>query len=171
MTQLRQFISTKLQAHIKTSIQWIKHINNDFPCIPFLQNSRHFNDFFNEAKRRRKTLFLILIVSTNIVNVLKIWALPMFGWFNECIICIFPYFSDSGTAPRDSTEEELKNKKEVSAATYRAAEGIYHMPINNLCISTNFGIGKCEGMGGGGDECKLIQSRKLRKRRDWQYWY
>ena len=79
----------------------------------------------------------------------------------------FSYFSDSGIAPRDSTEEQLKNKKEVSAGTCRAVEGIYHMPFSNLCISTNFGIWKCEGMGGG-DECRLIQSRKLRKRRDWQ---
>ena len=88
-----------------------------------------------------------------------------------CIICIFSYSSDSGTAPCDSTEEESKNKKEVSAATCRAVEGTYHMPISNLCISTNFGAGKCEGMGGrgGGDQCRLIQSRKLRKRRDWQY--
>ena len=52
--------------------KWIKHINNDFPCISFLQNSRHSNDFFNEAKRRQKILFLIVIVSTDIVNVFKI---------------------------------------------------------------------------------------------------
>ena len=93
------------------------------------------------------------------------------GLFNVCIICIFSYSSDSGTAPCDSTEEELKNKKEVSAATCRAVEGTYHVPISNSCISTNFGAGKGEGMGGrgGGDQCRLIQSRKLRKRRDWQY--
>ena len=86
-----------------------------------------------------------------------------------CIICIFSYSSDSGTAPCDSTEEELKNKKEVSAATCRAVEGTYHMPISNLCISTNFGAGNVKGWagGGGGDQCRLIQSRKLRKRRDW----
>ena len=72
-----------------------------------------------------------------------------------CIICIFSYSSDSGTAPCDSTEEELKNKKEVSAATCRAVEGTYHMPISNLCISTNFGAGKCEGMGGRGGEINV----------------
>ena len=66
-----------------------------------------------------------------------------------CIICIFSYSSDSGTAPCDSTEEELKHKKEVSAAKCRAVEGIYHMPISNLCISTIFGTGKYEGMGRG----------------------
>ena len=76
---------------------------------------------------------------------LKIWALPVFGWFNECIICIFSYSSDSGAAPCDSTREKLKNKKEVFAATSTAVEGIYHMPIGNLCISTNFGIGNCWG--------------------------
>ena len=118
---------------------WIKHINHDFPCIPFLKNSRHSNDFFNEAKRRQKILFLILIVSTNIVNVFKIWALPVFGWFNECIICIF--------FPCDSTKEELENKRDVCAATSTAVEGIYHMPISNLCIPSNFGIVRCEGIG------------------------
>ena len=56
----------------------------------------------------------------------------------------FSYSSDSGTAPRDSTEE-------VCAATSMALEGICHMPMGNLWISTNFGIGKCEGMGGGGE--------------------
>ena len=71
----------------------------------------------------------------------KIRALPVFDWFNEFIICIFSYSSDSGTAPRDSTEE-------VRAATAMALEGIYHMLMGNLWISTNFGIGKCEGMGG-----------------------
>ena len=147
--------------------KWIKHINNDFPCISFLQNCRHSNDFFNEAKRRQKILFLILIVSTNIVNAFKIWALPVFGWFNVCIIYIFSYSSDSGTVLCDSTEEELKNEKEVFTALCTAVEGIYL-----LYHSTNFGIGKCEGMGGeGGDEYRLIQSRKLRKRRDWQYGY
>ena len=89
----------------------------------------HF--FFHGAKRRQN--ILCLIVSTNI----KIRALPVFGWFNECIICIFfSYSSDSGTAPRDSTEE-------VRAATSMALEGIYHMLMSNLWVSTNFGIGKC----------------------------
>ena len=69
-----------------------------------------------------------------------------------CIIYIFSYSSDSGTVLCDSTEEELKNEKEVCAATCRAVEGMYHMPFSNLCISTNFGIGKCEGMGGRGGE-------------------
>ena len=69
--------------------KWIKHINNDFPCIPFLQISHHSNDFFHEAMRRQKILLPILIVSTNKVNVFKIRALPVFGWFNECIIVIF----------------------------------------------------------------------------------
>ena len=41
----------------------------------------------------------------------------------------------------------MENEKEVSAATCRAVEGIYQMPIGNLRISTNFGIGKCEGGG------------------------
>ena len=122
--------------------RWIKRINNNFPCIPFLQNSRH-SSFSMKLKRRQKILCLILIISTNIVNMLKIRALPVFGWFNECIIYIFSYSSDSGTAPRDSTEE-------VCAATAMALEGtcIYRMPMGNLWISTNFGIGKCEGMGG-----------------------
>ena len=40
--------------------------------------------------------------------------------------------------------------KRKSAATCTAVEGMYHMPFSNLCISTNFGIGKCEGMGGRG---------------------
>ena len=44
-----------------------------------------------------------------------------------------------------------ENEKEACAATCTAVEGIYHMPFSNLCISTNFGIGKCEGMGGGGE--------------------
>ena len=59
--------------------KWIKLINNDFPFIPFLQNSRHSNDFFHEAIRRQKILLPILIVSTNKVNVFKIRALPVFG--------------------------------------------------------------------------------------------
>ena len=83
----------------------------------------------------------------------------------------FLYSSDSGTVLCGSTEEELKNEKEVCAATCTAVEGMYHMPFSNLCISTNFGIGKCEGMGGeggeGGDEWRLIESRKLRKRREY----
>ena len=81
----------------------------------------------------------------------------------------FLYSSDSGTVLCGSTEEELKSEKEVCAATCTAVEGIYHMPFSNLCISTNFGIGKCEGMGGGeaGDEWRLIQSRKVRKRREY----
>ena len=38
------------------------------------------------------------------------------------------------------------------------------MPFSNLCISTNFGIGKCEGMGrGGGDQCRLIRNMILLK--------
>ena len=84
----------------------------------------------------------------------KIWAFPVFGWCNECIICIFSNSSDSGTVPCDSTEEELKNKKEVFAATCTAVEGIYYMLISKLCISTNFGSGKCR-RGGGRDECSL----------------
>ena len=52
--------------------KWIKNISNDFPCISFLQISRRFNDFFNEAKRRQKILLLILIVSTYIAYVFKI---------------------------------------------------------------------------------------------------
>ena len=59
----------------------------------------------------------------------------------------FLYSSDSGTVLCGSTEEELKNEKEVCAATCTAVEGMYHMPFSNLCISTNFEIGKCEGMG------------------------
>ena len=58
--------------------------------------------------------------------------------------------SDSGIAPCDSTEEELRNKRKVCAATGTAVEGIYHMPIRNLCIPSNFGIVRCEGMGRGG---------------------
>ena len=82
----------------------------------------------------------------------------------------FLYSSDSDTVLCGSTEEELKNEKEACAATCTTVEGMYHMPFSNLCISTNFGIGKCEGMGGGGeagDEWRLIQSRKLRKRREY----
>ena len=62
----------------------------------------------------------------------------------------FLYSSDSDTVLCGSTEEELKNEKEVCAATYTAVEGMYHMPFSNLWISTNFEIGKCEGMGGRG---------------------
>ena len=116
---------------------------------PFLQNSCHFKYFFSEAKRRQEILLLILIVSTGVVNVLKNWALPLFGWFNDHTMCTFLYSSDSGTAPCDprgsATEEELKNEKEVCAATSTGVEGIYHMPLSNSCISTNFGIGKCGG--------------------------
>ena len=72
--------------------KWIKNISNDFPCISFLQISRRSNDFFNEAKRRQKILLLILIVSTHIAYVFKIWALPVFGWLNECIIFYFFIF-------------------------------------------------------------------------------
>ena len=136
--------------------KWIKLINNDFPCIPFLQISLHSNDFFNEAKRRQKILLLLLIVSTNIVNVFKIWALPVFvGLFNVCIICIFSYSSDSGTAPCDSTEEELKNKKEVSAATCRAVEGTYHCLLAIHVFQLILELGKVKGWAGGGGEINV----------------
>ena len=146
--------------------KWIKHINNNFPCIPFLQNSRRSNDFFNEAKRRKKILLLILIVSTNTINLFKIWALPVFGWFNMCIIYIF-YIHQIQVQFCVVQQKKNWKMKRKSAATCTAVEGMYHMPFSNLCISTNFGIGKCEGMGGGGrgrgergDEWRLIQSRK-----------
>ena len=42
--------------------------------------------------------------------------------------------ADSGTVLCHSTEEELENEEEVCAATCRAVEGIYHMPIGNLRI-------------------------------------
>ena len=45
----------------------------------FYKFFRHSNDFFHEAKWRQKILCLILIVSTNKVNMFKIRALPVFG--------------------------------------------------------------------------------------------
>ena len=131
--------------------KWIKHINNNFPCIPFLQNSSRSNDFFNEAKRKQKILLLILIVSTITINVFKIWALPVCGWFNMCIIYIFSYSSDSGTVLCDSTEEELKNEKEVCAATCTAVEGIYHMPFSNFMYFNQFWNWEMWRDGGGGE--------------------
>ena len=69
---------------------------------------------------------------------------------------------------------KLKGDKRFSYLYLQLALNIVN--VYKICVLPEpiFGIGKCEGMGGEGggeDECRLIQSRKLRKRRDGPYGY
>ena len=67
----------------------------------------------------------------------------------EVLNCLFNlnlFFS--GATPCDSTKKAQRNTKEAWTATGTAEEGIYHVPISNLCISTNM---KYEGKGDWGE--------------------
>ena len=68
-----------------------------------------------------------------------------------CIIYIFSYSSDSGTVLHDSTEEELKNEKEVCAATCTTVEGICHTPFSNFVFQPILELGNVKGWAGGGE--------------------
>ena len=43
----------------------------------------------------------------------------------------------AGVAAYDSAEQAERNTKEVGTAAGTAVEGLYHMPISKLCVSTN----------------------------------
>ena len=67
----------------------------------------------------------------------------------EVLNCLFNlnlFFS--GATPCDSTKKAQRNTKEAWTATRTAEEGIYHVSISNLCISTNM---KYEGKGDWGE--------------------
>ena len=53
----------------------------------------------------------------------------------------------SGAVPRDSTKQTERNAKEAWTAAGTAVEGIYHVPISNLCISTNMKYEGGRGLG------------------------
>ena len=68
-----------------------------------------------------------------------------------------------GTAAYDSAEQAQRNTKEVWTAAGTAVEGIYHVPISNVCVSTNM---KYKGEGGLG-RTSWIKQQERTMGRDW----